>query len=200
MGNKVADYNTRYSEEGTNDENYTPVTLTVYLVNDDGDDARDELKLGTITINNKTYGETNKLFTLSNYSQSSTSNAFTNLITTALGITDIVGSEDAASDIAKSISSIVLSDTQLAYNRTSLNMSDEESYRSALNTYNSLTDGEQFDDYWEMVKAIYTNDKILKYYEYYQFKKCEFECTGVTYDSVSNRVSTITFEFTGNIE
>ena len=36
--------------------------------------------------------------------------------------------------------------------------------------------------------------KILQYYEFMEFKKAEFKCTGITYDDDTGRVIGINFE------
>ena len=51
-----------------------------------------------------------------------------------------------------------------------------------------------------MVDAVEGDEEIEKYYEYYQFKKGIFKCDSIKYNDDTNRVDTITFEFTGKIE
>ena len=229
LANKVIDYNERYSAEGTNDDEYDPITLTV----SSGNSGWDLLGYGSISvyiatdadsspIANYTVSGELKLFKLSSYSVNGNTRG---QLTDIFSITDYVsteyGSEDAAVNIAKSLSSIILSKDQLDYNLNSksINMSYADSYRVALGDYNSLTetDGtkywygtgseENYDysdtvyaAYKKMVNAILEDDNILKYYEYYQFKKGIFECTNIEYDDTYGRVSLIEFEFTGEIE
>ena len=39
---------------------------------------------------------------------------------------------------------------------------------------------------------------IFRYYEYMQFKKGKFKCTGVTYDDINTgRINGLSFKFTG---
>ena len=194
LANQVADYNTRYStagyQAGTGSNTYSPIELVVILDEEGSNENRLEL-----TLNGKIW-----LFEEESYTQNSTINELAKVITTALGITDIVGTESAAANIAKSMSSIILSNSQLEYNKNYLGMSYEESYRSALATFNSLTDGDPYDDYEDMVDAVEGDEEIEKYYEYYQFKKGIFKCDSITYNDDTNRVDTITFEFTGKIE
>ena len=57
--------------------------------------------------------------------------------------------------------------------------------------------------YSNMQRKININDAdVMKYYEYYQFKKGIFKCesTDITYDQPTGRVSTIKFTFTEKIE
>lgn len=56
--------------------------------------------------------------------------------------------------------------------------------------------------YSNMQRKLTNDASIMKYYEYYQFKRGIFKCTStdITYDQSTGRVSTIKFTFTGKIE
>ena len=214
LANKVIDYNERYSAEGTNDDEYSPITLTVYS----DDNNWYALGYGAIEIyidgKNYEFGDDVKpiLFTESYYTVSSTTHTLEELFEEALKIVadsgnNSVGTEDAAVDIVKSLSSIALSEDQLNYNKSRYSMSYEESYMVAIQDYNSLTDGQKFSvstsvtsTYEEMIEYLFSDDYILNYYEYYQFKKGIFKCTKIEYDDTYGRVSEIDFTFTGDIE
>ena len=216
LANKVIDYNERYSSAGTNDDEYSPITLRVYC-----DDSKWQvLGYGAIEIyiNGKNYefGDDAETVLFSKtqpyYEVSGTKNTLEELFEEALKIvagsgTQKVGTEDAAVDIVKSLSSIALSEDQLNYNKSSLSMSYEESYMVAIQDYNSLTDGDKYSvstsvtsTYENMIKNLFEDDYILNYYEYYQFKKGIFKCTKIEYDDTYGRVSEIDFTFTGDIE
>ena len=47
-------------------------------------------------------------------------------------------------------------------------------------------------EYVKMVETI--KDVTLKYYEFTQFKRAHFLCTGLEYDSVTGRVNEMSFE------
>lgn len=112
-----------------------------------------------------------------------------------------VGTEEAAVDIVKSLSSIALSKAQLDYNLSRYSMSYDESYAVALQDFISLSDGDyEPTTYEDMIDLLFKDDYILNYYEYYQFKKGIFECTNIEYDDTYGRVSLIEFKFTGDIE
>ncbi len=73
IANKIADYNIRYSNTGTNDENYLPITLTVNLVSTD-------------LVKNLTYDGNIRLFTAINYTQNDSVNQIANIISEQTGL------------------------------------------------------------------------------------------------------------------
>ena len=141
-------------------------------------------------------------------------NGIENIINKAEFIESKYGSKKATTDIAKSIDSLILSESQLEYNQNYRHMSEIESKVYSLELYNRLTDGEKItgyqnkgdravlDAYDGMVKdKLKGVANIMAYYEYYQFKRAIFKCTGITYDdNATGRVTSISFEFTGKIE
>ena len=227
LANKVIDYNQRYSSTGDNDDEYSPITLVV----SSGDCGWESLGYGSISVyiatgpddtSGKyiTAGEVLQLFTETTYSVNDASTGGLKDIFDTTEYISQFGSEEAAVDIAKSLSSILLSEDQLNYNASSSsknNMDYATSYATALGDYNSLTKGTKYwygtgsdenydyyptvyEAYEEMVEDVLKDNLILRYYEYYQFKKAIFECTNIEYDDTYGRVSKIEFTFTGDIE
>lgn len=190
LANQVADYNFRFSNDAQakNDEKYSPIAMYIDL-----NHQNDKLQ-----YRNNTSGQV--LFAQDTYEQSSTKNQIEQIITTALGIEKVYGNTDAATQIAKSIDSLILSDEQIEYNANYRDMTEEQSKKVALDKFNSLTDGVQYDDYDTMKVALMGTGNIMKYYEFYQFKRATFKCTDITYNATSGRVETIKFVFTGEIE
>ena len=198
LANKVADYNMRYSDvaDAKNDEKYNKITMKIDLVSDVYREKLCKDNSGNLLFKSKVY----------------TVEGITNIINMAQNIEDNYGSSNAASKLAKSIDSLILSDTQLEYNRNMRHMTDIQSKIYAIESFNKLTDGEKIEDYKDndlkveqnynkMVNYLKNTANIMAYYEYYQFKRGIFRCTGVTYDdNTTGRVSSISFEFTGNIE
>lgn len=200
LSNKVVDYNTRYSnaEGAPNDEKYKSISMNINLV------SYDYLKLLC-----KGNGS-NLLF---NNGTSYSINGIENIINKAEFIESKYGSKKATTDIAKSIDSLILSENQLKYNQNYRHMSEIESKLYSLELYNRLTDGEKITGYQNngdsavlraydnMVEGLKGTANIMAYYEFYQFKRAIFKCTGITYDDeVTGRVNSISFEFTGKIE
>lgn len=195
LANKVADYNMRYSNasEAQNDEKYKKITMKINLQNQKEAFCKHS---------------TNTLFVANEY----TIEGIQNIIDKAENIEYVYGSSNATTKLAKSIDSLILSDTQLKYNRDTRHMTDSQSKMYALETYNRLTDKDKIEnykkdntkvesDYNQMVGILKGPGDLIKYYEYYQFKRGIFNCTGITYDdAVSGRVDSISFNFTGKIE
>ena len=69
-----------------------------------------------------------------------------------------------------------------------------------MTTYKSITNDNTVKTYDEMVNKVKNTASIYQYYEYSQFKKGIFECTGIEYDDITGRVKTINFNFTGKIK
>ena len=198
LANKVVDYNMRYSDVNgaKNDEKYKRISMNINLV------SNDYLKL--LCKGN----DSNLLFNEINYSI----DGIENIVNKAEDIEDSYGSAKATTDIAKSIDSLILSQSQLEYNQKYRHMSEIESKVYALELYNRLTDGEKITGYQNNGDVLGAYDRMVKnklkgvanimaYYEYYQFKRAIFKCTGITYDdNATGRVTSISFEFNGKIE
>lgn len=215
LANKVYDYNTRRSNASGNKSNelYNPITMTI-------DFNRMENKFRY--SNDLTSREL--LFKDGKYSN----NGIENFIQKATGIEEKFGGKDKAEKLAKNIGSLILTQQQMEYNSSI--MSETESKRQALAEYISIV-GDDYPItsesikpkvnpeenvvwnnskdtnninrlYDSMVNNLTKNGDIMKYYEYYQFKKGIFECTStdITYDQPTGRVIGIRFTFTGKIE
>lgn len=205
LANKVYDYNTRRSNAAGNKSNelYSPITMTI-------DFNRMENKFRY--SNDLTSREL--LFKDGKYSN----NGIENFIQKATDIEEKFGGKDKAEKLAKNIGSLILTQQQIDYNSSI--MSETESKRQALAQYISIVgddypitsesikpkvsnDATNIDDlYDKMITKLKTDDRVMKYYEYYQFKKGIFECTStdITYDQPTGRVIGIRFTFTGKIE
>ena len=207
LANKVYDYNTRRSNAAGNKSNelYNPITMTI-------DFNRMENKFRY--SNDLTSREL--LFKDGKYSN----NGIENFIQKATDIEEKFGGKDKAEKLAKNIGSLILTQQQIDYNSSI--MSETESKRQALAQYisivgedndlnitsDSIKPKETSDSDNQNIKTLYKNmtdkltkyDDVMKYYEYYQFKKGIFKCTKLEYDQNTGRVSTITFTFTGDIE
>ena len=206
LANLVADYNFRYSSysanpadandrSAQNDKYYTPITMKIKFNN------VDDLK------NNLWYDDaaTSHLFTQLYYEQSRTVNQIANIISNGETNVKIYGSNSNASKLAKSISTLLaakndetVSTYAERYTSGDENRAKEMLKNEAIAKYKSIT-GEEL-TYDELLSKIDGNDgNIKQYYEYYQFKKAIFKCdiNSITYDSVSQRVNSISFTYSG---
>lgn len=195
LANKIADYNMRYSNAkgAKNDEKYKKISMTINLDHKNNAFAKET---------------SNLLFTIQTY----TIEGIQSLILREQGIERFYGSSNAASKIAKSIDSLILSPEQITYNENYRHMSPIQSKLNALETFNRLTDGEKIeeyknnpgkveDNYKEMNDILKGRADIMEYYEFYQFKRGKFKCNGITYDDNSTgRISSISFIFSGDME
>ena len=210
LANKVADYNNRYSN-ATNSQNslgYKAMKMTI-LLNGKAENFKYTIQsIGGLSNSDKTavrraIANRNSYFNQNTMEQSSVKNDIEQMINDAMQIELHYGSTDTASKLAKSIGSLILTTSQIEYNKNARGMSEEQSCLLALADYNSIAKSNQKTKYSDMVKelvGITGNMSIMKYYEYYQFKKGIFKCTKLSYDNVSNRVDEIEFTFTGNME
>lgn len=211
LANKVADYNTRYSNLPDNKSNIhtNPITITINLIGSAKVSNQNALK------QKLTYsGDRLRLFTRSNgvYEQSGVRNDIENTINIASNIESALGSEKTASKVARSIDSLLRDDFSSYMGEE---LKDEKKKR--VEFYNSLipsgssykvniTGNDYISAYSQMENKIKGSNGILAYYEYYQFKKGIFSCTNVQYDDntatgVGNgKISAMTFIFTGEIE
>lgn len=186
---KVIDYNYRKSnsEGSQNDDKYPSITMIIKL--GDEDTRKNKLtKDGVLRLFNKSGNLT--------YTQSNTINQLETVTSFALETEQRYGGADVATRIAKSIDSIFLTDTQLAYNRNQ-GISDDESWNNAIKKFNSYSTMQKVNNKTELDAE---KIRVYKYYEYVQFKRAIFECESVGYDEANTgRVISIVFNFTGDI-
>ena len=72
--------------------------------------------------------------------------------------------------------------------------SDQETAVSKFNSASKKVKATKWDD----IKSGSTiRNDIYKYYEYIQFKRAYFKCTGTTYNRQTGRITKMEFEFTG---
>lgn len=205
LANKVYDYNTRRSDATGNKSNewYNPITMTI-----DFDDKQAKFKYS----NDLTRRDS--LFKEGKYSNK----GIDNFIQKATDIEEKFGGKDKAEKLAKNIGSLILTQQQIDYNSSI--MSETESKRQALAEYISIVgddypitsesikpkvsnDATNIDDLYKgMVNKLEQDGMVMKYYEYYQFKKGIFKCENkdIIYDQATGRVIGITFTFKGDIE
>ena len=205
LANKVFDYNTRRSNAAGNKSNewYNTITMTI-----DFKGMQNKFRYS----NDLTSREL--LFKNGIYSN----NGIDNFIHTATGIEEVYGGADTATKLAKSIDSLILTQDQIDYNQNYKKMSPANSKWKAVQDYisiskdKSILGGKKINEtiseyeinniYSNMQRKLTNDASIMKYYEYYQFKRGIFKCTStdITYDQSTGRVSTIKFTFTGKIE
>lgn len=169
--NQVIDYNQRKSTTGSNDIRYNPISLTIDLINSD-----------TIKRNFTEDGSNIRLFLRERYTQEQLND---NIIRIAKEIEKSFGGVDATTKITKDRDSIFL-----AYGV------DQSQWKKAAEKFNAYSQNSKIDVNSNIITQLYQyKSDILRYYEYYMFKKGVFSCTDIRYGQ-DGRVSEITFKFT----
>ena len=199
LANLVADYNFRYSSYSTadpndkaqNDKYYTPITMNITI---------NDAKVIDFYFGDGNYAP--HIFTTGHgpYQQSSTRNDIQKIINTATGIENFYRNKDVTAKLAKSINSLLAAENvdQVNY-YVSHGLTEEEAKNRLQNEgtskYKAITGRDV--SYNEMKNEIINTANIKQYYEYYQFKKAIFKCdiNSITYDSVSQRVNSISFTY-----
>ena len=189
LANKVADYNERYSNapDANNDQKYTPIKVVI--------------NIDSTTREKMSYDQTNRLFKLNVYEQSSTKNQIKDIIEKAKVFEDKFDKRDTAAKVAKNIRTFVKEEVE-DYYRDTLKLSEKDIEAKIVGDYNAIT-GKNFSNYSQVQGDIGNNgEKIYAYYEYYQFKRMKFKCENakIAYDDASGRISYMEFTTTGEIE
>lgn len=200
LANKVADYNMRYSnvEGANNNEKYNPITMNITIPTN--------MSKEKFWYGNEVEISYDHLFIDGRITQSGTSNQIQNVLSKVKNITDFYLDEHTANSLAKSINSLILYDkhgqpnAQLQYYMNVKKMTKEQAEESAVSTYNSIVKINQVKTYDKMIENIEHTACILQYYEYSQFKKAIFKCTGIEYDDITGRVKSIDFNFEGRLK
>lgn len=188
--NKIIDYNERLSDKAKNNSQGKPISMEIVMGDADN-------------IKNLSYDNIPKLFHANVTYQFNTDEDYTkydiktNIIDPIKDIITNVGTEDELTKIAKDIKGIFDISPSLSEQKKGVTL--EQKKQEAIKKYNSyIKDVSNYvSDYSELENK---KNLIYKYYEYIQFKKGIFECTGVKYDTESGRVEEISFKFTGEIQ
>ena len=196
LANMVEDYNKRHSgaEGAMNDEKYTPITLTVSFVGSGG------------KVQQQMWYSNEDGSHLFRDGQSYIQSDIASIISQA---TNIENRYDAqiASKLAKSIKSLIVNEQEDAYEIENLMRAqniDKQSAISALkqksvNDYKAMTHEEKtYEQIEQLLLNGYNGISIRTYYEYVQFKRAVFKCTGIGYDNEiggSGRVTSLSFSF-----
>ena len=188
--NKIIDYNDRMSDKATNNSQGTPIEMEIAM----GDSNK---------IKDLSYDGNTKLFAPNAVYKFSTDNEYTKydiktkIIDPIKSVITNVGTEEELNKIAKDIKGIFDIEPTDAEKKKGVTITQKQ--QEAVKKYNSYI--EDSTKYVSDYNTLLSNrDLIYKYYEYVQFKKGIFKCTGVEYDTDSSRVKKIKFEFTGIIQ
>ena len=186
--NKVIDYNYRKSNlsEAKNDEKYKPIKITINM-------KTESIRKRTLTVD----GNNLRLFKLNQYIQSDVANTFKSIIDICTEIENRYGGADCATKMAKSISSIYLTDEQIAQNQN-MGKSVDDSWKEAIKKFNSISLNLTVENKSQLITQ---QDDVYKYYEYVQFKRSKFnsDTSAIKYDASTGRICEMKFDFTGEL-
>lgn len=175
--NKVIDYNRRQSTEGTgwSDQGqslaYEPMTITFTI-----DVSKLTAETGTI-----------KLFTKNNnsYTINNSSNVFENDIKKEVDRLEKKYGQDSLTNLTTGLTRIFI------------DSNNETEQVEAVKRFNSASKKVRISIFNDIDKNSTIRDEVYEYYEYVQFKRAIFKCTGTTYNKKTGRITGMNFEFTG---
>ena len=189
--NKVADYNRRQSSAASTAANST----------DTGSDINYQPMTVEFNLNGKAADFTpdGKVRLLENsYTQSGTSTAFSDNVTTEVNELENEYSKDSLTKLVDNITSIFIDES----NRT-------EYMKEAIDKFNSICPSKKisYSDsdidtkfHSNLGKGTKIRENVYTYSEYVQFKRAHFKCTKTVYDKKTGRIIEMDYVFTGNFE
>lgn len=173
--NKVIDYNRRQSTEGTGitDQGqsiaFEPMTITFSI-----DRSKLSAEAGSA-----------KLFASNSYEISGNSNQFENAIKENIDNLENKYGQDSLTNLTTGLTRIFID---------SNNDTEKE---EAVKRFNSASRKVKISNFNEITKNSTIRNEVYEYYEYIQFKRALFKCTGTTYNKKTGRITEMKFEFTG---
>lgn len=179
--NMVVDYNRRQTTAGVQQDDGTGWA-------DKGQSVAFEPMKITFKINDitKFSADTsgNKLITSSSYEIGGNANTFEKGIKQKIDELENKYGKDSLTNLSSNLTRIFIDS----------NSSTEQA--EAVNKFNSISKNKikKFD---EIAKGSGIREDVYTYYEYVQFKRARFNCTGTSYNKNTGRIIELDFEFTG---
>lgn len=174
--NMVVDYNRRQTTAGTGWA-------------DKGQSVAFEPMKITFTINDKTKFSAdtsgNKLITEPSYEIGGNTNKFENEIKGKIDGLENEYGKDSLTNLSSNLTRIFIDS----------NSSTEQA--EAVNKFNSISKKVKARKFDDIAKGSAIREDVYKYYEYVQFKRARFNCTGTSYNKNTGRIIELDFEFTG---
>ena len=137
------------------------------------------MDISKLTADNK-----NRLFTKGNYTIEKNSNEFEIAIKDKVDELEKNYGQDSLTNLTTGLAAIFID---------SKNTRDQE---IAVSKFNSAYKKRKVK--WDEIKSgSAIREDVYKYYEYIQFKRAYFKCTGTTYNKQTGRITKMKFEFTG---
>lgn len=173
--NKVIDYNRRESVEGTgwSDKGKT-VSYEQMTINF-------KIDVSKLSVDGR-----NRLFTKgNNYTVNRNTNTFENNIKSEIDRLEKTYGQESLTNLTTGLTAIFI-DTN-----------DRQEQNLAINNFNSASKKKRVTKWEDIKPGSAIREDIYKYYEYIQFKRAYFKCTGTKYNKQTGRITELNFEFTG---
>lgn len=195
--NRVVDYNERKTEVGIEGSEfaYQPITINVNLQSEDGkNESEFKAPDGTLRI-----FKTGSKFTIN-----STNHTFKKLFSDKLSPIESNYAKGVLNNLATGLTRIFITDDEF---RNYLD-NDIEKAKQIIYNYNSAYGSAQLSadndnalrNSWIKIKeGSQIREDVYTYYEYLQFTRAHFKCTGVRYNAGTGRIIEMNFQFTGKI-
>lgn len=195
--NGVVDYNERKSTEGEEGKElaYEPITININLESEDGENkSKFAAPDGELRIFNKITDNSIKI--------NSTNNIFEELFVPIIKL-EVKYPSGILSNLAKATTRIFISDDEFKkYLENDMSKAKQIIYNfnSAYGSVKLNSEDDEIKKSWEEINEESEIRKdVFKYYEYLQFTRAHFKCTGVKYNSGTGRIVEMNFQFTGKI-
>ena len=176
--NKVIDYNRRESSEGTGwsdngqEVQFLPMTMVMTIKSSD---------LAQFTPDG-----TKRLIKSTTYTVDATHNTFENEVKGKIDDLEKEYGSDSLTNLTTGMTAIFIEDTDNA-----------DLQKEAINKFNSASRKVKVDEWKDIEPGSTIRNDVYTYYEYVQFKRLHFRCTGTDYDKQSGRIIEMNFESTG---
>ena len=180
--NMVVDYNRRQTTAGVQQDDGTGWA-------DKGQSVAFEPMKITFTINDKTKFSAdtsgNKLITEPSYTIGGNENTFEKEIKQKIDKLEDYYGKDSLTNLSSNLTRIFIDS----------NSSTEQA--EAVNKFNSISKKVKARKFDDIAKGSTYRKDVYTYYEYVQFKRARFNCTGTSYNKNTGRIIELDFEFTG---
>lgn len=127
----------------------------------------------------------NKLIKRSNYEIGGNENTFENEIKGTIDDLENRYGKDSLTNLSSNLTRIFIDS----------NSSTEQA--EAVNKFNSISKNRKAIKFDDIAKGSEIREDVYEYYEYVQFKRARFNCTGTSYNKNTGRIIELKFEFTG---
>ena len=185
--NKVIDYNRRQSTAATGwsdsgqQVRFVPMTIVMEIKSED---------LAQFSPDG-----TQRLIKNTKYTINATNNTFEEQVKNTIDDLEAEYGADSLNGLTTAMTKIFIDSTDKDSRIEAIKTFNSVSRKKNISIKSNATDAE-VNTAWNTLQG-YKND-VYTYYEYVQFKRLHFECTGTNYDGETGRITEMQFRSTGN--